>query len=245
MTAPQIHTSSTATAAPTIDLVTERYATPILSDSLTSLSQDWLSDATCRPPCWKGIVPGKTTADEAAAILKKIPFVAPETIKMGVSSLSSEGELNWGWRGRNVGLDGRAFFDGNTSNQPIHSLELLLPEKVFLRDVIAAYGEPTHLEARAAYDPSGRITSWLRVLYVNQGFGLAGEVPITIDSNMAFNSVFFFSPGMDSFTQLFPEYKSLPELIVPWQGPQSFEFYCRDEYDGKACRGEKQKTSSN
>ena len=114
MTVPQIHTSSTATVAPTIDLVTAKYATPVLSDTLTSLSQDWLSDATCRPPCWKGIVPGKTTADEAVAILKKIPFVAPGTIKMGVSSLSSEGELNWGWRGRNVGLDGRAFFEGNT-----------------------------------------------------------------------------------------------------------------------------------
>ncbi len=235
----QITSQVTSTpTVPVLELTPTSAVVPAPTLETVLWQENWLKGIPCRPPCWEGIVPGKTTVPQAVKILKELPFVSSETIVSGTSSFVAEGELSWGWRSRNVKLDGRAFFE-NTPNQTIRNLQLIFPTQIYLGDVIATYGEPTQVEARATYDPSGKITSWLNILYIPQGFGLTSDAPTPIEPNLHMISVFFFPPDMDNFAQLFPDYKSKPDLIVPWQGYQSFEFYCRDDDAGKACQGAK------
>ena len=108
-----------------------------------------------------------------------------------------------------------------------------------LKDVIQAYGQPTHVAVGAGYNEAGGVTSSIQIVYESQGFWIDTVSPRDIGPDLWLNYVQLFSPGINKFTQFFPEYKANPDLIVPWQGYQSFEFYCRDEYDGKACQGAK------
>jgi hypothetical protein len=230
---PQVVTNTPSIAFTT----TEEINTPTLSATPTPWQKNWLKGVPCQSPCWEGITPGETTLLQASDILKELPFVASDTIEMSISP--DLGEISWGWRNGNTHLEGRAFSDGNSSRQIIHSVWLLFTDEITLQDVIDIYGEPTHVVARAGYNPVGGVTSMLQILYSAQGFGITGNVPTKIEPSLHLNSVFFFSPGIDNFAQLFPEYKSNPNLIVAWQGYQSFEFYCRDDYEGKACQGVK------
>ncbi len=201
--------------------------------------ENWLKGIPCRPPCWEGITPGKTTASEVVQILKQIPYIIPESVTMGVSSLVPEiGDITWEWSGSRHDF-GRALFDGNTPQQTVREIGLPFTRPIFLKDFIQIYGQPTQVVVRAGCNPVGKVTSTIQIVYELQGFWINTISPRDIKPDSWIMSINLFSPGLDNFAQLFLDYKSKPDLIVPWQGYQSFEFYCRDDDAGKACQGAK------
>jgi hypothetical protein len=53
----------------------------------------------CAPPCWQGIRPGETTADEAVAILEVHPWVTDISISGYLSDGRQQGSISWRWNG--------------------------------------------------------------------------------------------------------------------------------------------------
>jgi hypothetical protein len=53
-----------------------------------------LDDLTCDVPCWKGIVVGETSKDEAIEILKQIPEIQKETLQLGSTDV-----IGWNYKG--------------------------------------------------------------------------------------------------------------------------------------------------
>jgi hypothetical protein len=197
--------------------------------------ENWLKGIPCRPPCWEQITPGKTTASETVEILKRIPYIVPDSITVTVSSLVPEiGDIGWKWTDSQepAGIS----FDGNTIRKTVRRVGLIFKQPILLKDVIQAYGQPTHVAVSAGHDQAGGVTSSIQIVFVPQGFWVNTISPRVIGPDLWLNYVQLFSPGIENFTESFSDYKSNPNLIVPWQGYQSFEFYCRDEYEGKACQ---------
>ncbi len=67
----------TPTLAPTVN--SKPSSTPTLVPATTAPTFSdwqarWLKGISCRPPCWEGIIPGKTTLEEAVKILEKSPL---------------------------------------------------------------------------------------------------------------------------------------------------------------------------
>jgi hypothetical protein len=232
----QVYSQATSTSiAPTLILTPTNAVVLASTPDSGRWQEDWLKGIPCRPPCWEQITPGKTNASEAVKILRQVSYISSDSVTISVSSLVPEiGEINWKWIGNQE--HGGASFDGNTTQQIVRRIGLGFSQRILLKDVIQAYGQPTHIAVRAGYEEPGSVASSIQIVYASQGFWIDTVSPRDIGPDLWLNSVSLFSPGIDNFAQLFPEYKDNPTLLVPWQGYQNFAFYCRDEYEGKACR---------
>lgn len=197
----------------------------------------WLKGVPCRAPCWEGITPGKTSATEAIEILKQSPLVA--YVQQGRYAPSSGlGDVSWDWINGDKG--GYANYPINTSAQIIGSIFPAFRQRYALRDVLQAYGEPSHILAQAKQGPdigSGIFYDvWL--VYLPQGLALTGGGATKPDlENMYLDRVIFYIPtreGLEANVWLAKEH---PEWVLPWQGFKGFDYYCRDETHGIECRG--------
>jgi hypothetical protein len=221
--------------APTFNLTPTNAVVLTAAYGSTMWQENWLKGNPCRPPCWEQITPGKTSASEAVKILERIPYIMSDSITTSVSSLVPEiGDISWEWSDSQepAGIS----FDSNIAQQTVRRIGLIFKQPFLLKDVIETYGQPTHVAASAGYNEAGGITTAVQIIFASQGFWVNTTAPRDIRPDLWLNYVQLFSPGIGNFAQFFPDYKSNPDLIVPWQGYQSFEFYCRDEYKGNACR---------
>jgi hypothetical protein len=124
---------------------------PTLSPPSDDWPSRWLRGIPCRPPCWEGITPGQTTSAEAADILQQSPIVTDIEIA-SVPLYPETGLIQWEWV--STGEDGGgALFDSQTPSSPIYLIYPDLPMWFTFDDVIRAYGEPTHVVARAVHGP--------------------------------------------------------------------------------------------
>ena len=199
----------------------------------------WLQGTPCRAPCWEGIRVGKTTATEMAAMLRHTAFVS--TAEIITSTVTPNiSEVDWTWSDDQLG--GRAFYNAQTFPHTINMIQVNYPTDFSLRDVIGAYGPPSHIIATASKggfvgesDPE-RLDYSLMIVYMQQGFILSANVegkPILNEDLRVIHPV-FFPPNEQGFTSLFPLHP--PEELVPWQGFKDFAFYCRDWDAGRICQ---------
>ena len=219
------NSNALATLAPTIIVPTKLPIT-------TEWAGRWLKGIPCRLPCWEGIIPGRTSATEAVDLLAKNPLVG--TVHTTANRLFPDREeVNWTWVDGSEG--GRAIFDAQTVSQTIYAIQPVLPTSFKLQDVIAAYGNPSHVIAAASRSPDfgGPISYDLSIIYLPLGLRLhtssSGE-PTTLNADTKFEDVTFSEPDRKELTA--PQ-----KFLVPWVGIKSFDFYCRDEENGNACRG--------
>lgn len=199
----------------------------------------WLKGIPCRPPCWEGITPGKTTPAEAVEILRSSPLVA--NAKMATDPLlSSLGYVIWDWVGGRAG--GEANYSTQALTQTLYIIGPYLSTSFRFQDVIQAYGEPSHILATAAHGPDigSGISYYLQLVYLPQGFALAagGSRKPALSEDMFLNGPSFFAPTTEGFIAAFGEAGIAAGLLTPWQGIRSFDFYCKDQENGSACRGE-------
>ncbi len=194
----------------------------------------WLRGVPCRPPCWEGVTPGQTNVLQAVEILKQAPIIAT-VIVTTTSTLSPIGHILWDWTAGGHG--GGADYRRQSSQQTIISIAPIFPTAFPLSDVIQVYGEPSHVVAEIRYPPdSGTAFYDLTFVYMSYGFALSTSglnymKPIPNES-IRLSSPIFFVPNNEGFTQAF----DIPfQVLVPWQGFKSFDFYCRDESTFEPC----------
>jgi hypothetical protein len=192
----------------------------------TDFYNPWLRGDPCAPPCWEGITPNETRLEHALELLNQHQFVKEigidvnedVTISFTSDSDSYEGTLSY-------------------QKEPPYTIErinLYLPP-VQLGELIAAYGEPSYVlvSTQSAPMPEGGPGSDPRiyhfgVVYPERGFLITYRDTISIHhiaSGQHLTDFLFFG---DSFQSLLDnELKSVwGGTLIPWQGYQSFEFYC-------------------
>jgi hypothetical protein len=153
---------------------------------------------------------------------------------MTTSRLTPEyGEINWDWVEGQGG--GRASFRADSPDRIVYSVSPHFPASFELRDVIQAFGEPSHVLAAASHGPDvgSSISYILWIVYQSQGLALrtTGRSKPVLGADMLLNHVVFFDPLDEGFI-------GPAEWLVPWQGIRDFESYCHDNESGRACRGE-------
>jgi hypothetical protein len=101
-----------------------------------------LDDPTCDVPCWKGIVVGETSQDEALQILEQIPEIQKESLE----SLS-QGSISWHYQGvREWG--GSLRFHENK----VIVFYSAFDSSISLKEFIKAFGEPSFVYVTSTDD---------------------------------------------------------------------------------------------
>lgn len=186
----------------------------------------WLEGVPCRAPCWEGITPGVTTREEALDLLGANQLV---DLPWYPSSRTSDW-IDWTW----VGIeDGGG--DLRTEDGTVSMILGALPQEVALRDVIGAYGEPSHIVAvrfmglhgegpfyilSLAWEPAG--------FALDTGF-LYHQEPLLNEDSPFLN--LYFSPSPEV---ILPALRGGTGALVPWEGFKDFAAYCRTEH-GNPC----------
>lgn len=222
---------------PTVPAVGGTNVEPASLSTKSPLVEDWpsrwLKGIPCRPPCWEGITPGRTTAAEAVEILKSNPLIA--TAERSTTTLFPElGYVEWNWVSGDKG--GEANYNAHTPTQTIYIIYPYFPWSPFrLSDVIEAYGEPSHVIGTASHSRTnlGEIEYILRIMYRPQGFMLLdySVVKPVLNADLSLRRIVFFAPTDEGFAAALAGASEHPDRLVPWQGFKDFDFYCR----GEAC----------
>ncbi len=235
---------TTLAITPTANL-TPKNTTISPSVSVGSIINDdwqyrWLKGIPCKPPCWEGITPGQTTADEAVKVLEQSPIIY--LAKKNPPKGFSRGSVVWDWvdgpqsKDSLGGWGGDALYELKTSSNFIIFIRPQYRETVKLEDVIKSYGEPSHIIALSIVntdDISKKFYS-LWVLYLPLGIALESynlDKP-NFTSQIILKSPIFFAANMSKFEELATVVPGA-ESMVPWQGFQSFDFYCQIKSCGK------------
>jgi hypothetical protein len=182
---------------------------------------NWLKGIPCSTPCWQGIMPGKTGAQEAYNMLRQSPQV---------QAVSEERE-SWSWKSGEYG--GRLEFSYKTFQPIVKSIQPEFYTDYRYADLINIFGEPTHATGIATANNTGTIVYSYTLVFMNKGLALQSNTQTRPSTErLFFRSITFFVPGKDGFKEAFADNRQ-PELLVPWQGDKGFEFYCRGAYGTK------------
>lgn len=190
----------------------------------------WLNNVVCRAPCWEGIIPGQTTAEEAVEILSQSPIAD----NVSVDENSRGGTVHWQWAGETI--TGQVSYDANDSLHLIHFISLSPSGRVLhLRDVIGVYGEPTSVYAYDSCGPdigSGRFYL-LGFIYMNDGLKIDTKIQPDhkpdLSPDLIIASVNFYDPDD-------PNYDLTSSLRVqPWQGYLDFYQYSGTTEESGKC----------
>lgn len=197
----------------------------------------WLKGIPCRPPCFEGIMPGRTTVEEALNLLRNNPLVSDVTTQ----STGNYGSVVWNWiyqRKNTIAnlYNAEALYDLKATNPTIVFIEPLFqsaPSK--LDDVIKAYGEPSHVIAGARLDYDHISENYLydlTIVFLSQGFAISTydvnalkKRPV-LDANLALDHLGFFTPDKVEAVSFLVVVNTNTKFLIPWQGYKSFEFYC-------------------
>ena len=234
---PQISYQATATLPAQVLSPSQTMPTLIAAATPDNWQSRWLQGIPCRPPCWEGITPGHTTAREALKVLNAGSLATGAVTK---TWNFRDGYVIWEWNDTLKG--GQARYDINSPTQTIYLIDPYLKTSFRLQDVIQSYGQPSHvaISARRNPDINSGFSYDVRIIYQAQGFILvkgATSKP-TLDVDIRFGTIFFFAPDERGYFAALGGVAEHLDWILPWQGLQSFDFYCRDEENGRACRGE-------
>lgn len=191
--------------------------------------QNWLAGVPCRAPCWEGITPGKTTFTELVPLLQNNPEI--EKINYYEPGDRLYNEITWDSLTQKNSF-GRVVYD--LSSTIVIKVDLAFPYTFTLGEVIAVYGEPSHVLAMAGrnVERPKEIDYRLTLFWQSQGLALSWSVPYPghtpkVDPNLIFHSVGFFEPttqGLEGFIALGNK-AQIPFLEV-WKGYTDFQKYC-------------------
>ncbi len=217
--------------------ISTQITTPVIKPTPEADWQNhWLRHIPCRAPCFEGITPGLTTASDAVNVLNA------SDVAINVKARSIPGEKNgavtWSWASPSYSLyynDALYLTDDEIITQIRPDLGTFK-----LGDIIKSYGQPTHVSARASFSsPLDREPDYtkgpdymLAFTWANDGFqvDIAARMafkPVLTDS-LSLNRIVFFDP---SHPPTYVQY----EDSKPWHGMTSFDDYCVDKWEGRAC----------
>lgn len=196
------------------------------------ITDDWLTDSNCYPPCWNGMIPGQTDIQSATRQLENQDFI-------GISERQEQrsGEIELSWRGRGVEY-GRALFSAETG--VLESILLVFYDDIRLEEITKYFGEPSQVEVSVATmeHEIGRINYYYTLYYASDGFSVSGRL-LELDSSaleLRYNSIneirFFVAPDpISSDISVLRRYSgSTNGRILSWEPNEDFGFYCRETY---------------
>lgn len=221
-----------------------------LDHTPSGFEKRWLQGIPCAPPCWEGITPGRSTLTEAVRLLQQSPAIQPQTVVFEPWGEDDEnrGSIKWQWRGSKFG--GHIYYYYFTQGEAIVTyiwpgLEAIpgADASFTLGEVIAAYGEPSHIHATGFYGRHGDGPFYTATFYYEK-HGLA------LESAGLYHSKPTLGPGLqlDRVTFLIepvqpqrPTFAGIPDDPdtgpQPWQGFKDFDVYCKDTSLGKNTTG--------
>lgn len=220
----------------------------------------WLQGIPCAPPCWEDITPGATTLTDAVQLLRRDRGIQPDSVLSRPSGQPEEhaGYIQWKWLGSDNG--GQMIYQGASSPATVTDI---WPElngipggdaSVSLGQVIAAYGEPSHIHATGFYGMHGDGPFYTATLYWEKR-GMALEPSVGYDGkphlgpDLRLDSITFSTnpvrPQRPTFAGMADDPSTGPQ---PWHGYQSFDVYCRNTSisakPGSPCPEERLSSSS-
>lgn len=195
----------------------------------------WLQGIPCAPPCWEGITPGRTTLTDAVRLLQESPAVQPQSVLFRPWGQPEEGlgYIEWRWRG-SEGNGGEISYDHAQGEAIVTDISPYLDISFTLGDVIAAYGEPTHIHATGFTGRHGDGPFYTATFYyekhgmVLESDGLHHGKP-SLGPDIKLDSVSFSTqpvrPLRPTFAAIADDPSTGPQ---PWQGFKDFDVYCRN-----------------
>lgn len=181
----------------------------------------WLQSIPCKPPCWEGITPGVSKEDEVRKLISSNLLISSAEVSM----LPKEPykTVTWYWVDGSFG--GELRYTKQTSNDDgvITYIHPSYPIPISFKEVIAAFGEPDTVIARAMDEGLPNLTLTFRVIYRKFGLILTHnsvDKKPEISANMVFQEVIFSNP-----TKKLPFEEGL-QVNKSWQGFKDFYFYC-------------------
>jgi hypothetical protein len=202
----------------------------------------WLAGIPCYLPCWEGIRPGQTAAKEALRLLEKVSFVK-EVKVLDTRDGIINGTASWKWQSTNgpYKTDGELQFINKEGTQIVGQIVIFYEKSFKLGEIIQSLGNPTYVSASLGIgEIATNIYAYTTKLYfVKYGFVLylSSKTKLLIDQDTLFNIVQInnYDPFGYNNSPSLPAVKDRQDLLVPWQGYNNFDFYCRAGYgqDGK------------
>jgi hypothetical protein len=203
----------------------------------------WLQGIPCRPPCWEGVTPGKTSPEEAVNILKQSPLIG--TVELSaVTKGDKNGFVSWNWKTPATNMlkggpeDGLLRYNLAPTPALIYGIETGL-SGYRLGEIIQAFGNPSHIIATSEPKASQGYQTFytLYVVYLDNGFILKAEYPQkpALDENVILGNLEFFKADIEGFEAIQAPSK---ELLVGWAGFKDFKYYCRALYVSTGKAGE-------
>jgi hypothetical protein len=192
----------------------------------------WLMGIPCRPPCWEGITPGTTLPDEAVMLLKQNPLFS----NVQQNESGAHGEIIWNLRDGTRG--GQLWYNIVGAQEIVYLIDPNLTVDFSLKDILAQYGEPSHVIAAAeTLSPPGQgIGRFLKLIYQPLGFAVSvAKIPTVLSPTMETVHPVFFVPNEPGRSAAIP---APPEFISPWQGFKEYASYCYDSEGGSACKNQ-------
>ena len=196
----------------------------------------WLQGVPCRAPCWEGITPGTTNAVDASQALRQSRVAT--NVMLATSELGPKySTITWDWATGIPGLSGgEASYDGTSADQVIQTIQLF-NAAYRLEDVMRSYGEPSDVVARVLNSPDQNDPASydINLIYRERGFLLFASGPDKPQPGPNLElRVIFFAPADEALALALGDLSQHAQWLVPWQGMQDFDFYCRDTA-GKVC----------
>jgi hypothetical protein len=183
----------------------------------------WLRGQPCRLPCYEGLTPGVTTAQEAFHSLRQHLFVDSVTLRRFPSE--GYGEIAWTWTNENIG--GRALFSLDDAER-LESIEPVGDLGVTLGDVIDVYGEPADV-ITTSFCASWGDERYFHLEFLNRSAGLYLRGPYKylqhVNAELPIDSIIIYDPHTP-WTRFDYNYPHKDDVAVSaWQGYQDFSFY--------------------
>jgi hypothetical protein len=223
------------TATPTPNL-----PTPIPSPTIPSDWQyRWLKKIPCSAPCVEGITPGKTTATEAIEILNQNPLAKNVKNNPNFGRGLNWGRISWDWI---IGLPSGGALYFTDSKEIVFNITPDFGIDYSLKVIMQSYGEPTYIIAiaRQTISENPKLCQEIRLVYISRGIALLSDcyTKFELNENTRIGKILFIIPTREGYETIDNTTKRHPDWLLPWQGFKGFDYYCRDEFNGKLCRGE-------
>lgn len=182
----------------------------LASCARTVIDRSLLTSDPCGPPCWQGIVPGTSPAEDAAQVLAGSAFVAPDSLRRqeldGKLAL-----LTWASSSGAEGINSMSF-----CNDRVWTVHLVLGYGLTAEEVIARFGEPEGMQIAGGSLPEDTSLS-VFLNYPDLGIRLEAAVPIELGELLPTTevvSVTYFDPEA-VFQDLCP---APIQNGLPWRG---------------------------
>jgi len=224
--------------------------TPTASSKSDSPALRWLKGTPCQAPCWEQLTPGSSTITDTTIRLSQLDSIA--NTQYAPEQNSDPALIAWQWK-KYANAGGSIYYYTKKppfANPPLNvilSISLAFDRPLTLQDVITTYGEPSHIQLAADYNPTLGLVYYFSVAYLDKGFLLQMQTndfsrkPI-LSSSTAFDYVIMFQPGTQGFDAAIEPFfpvRQPSQFLVAWEGfSTNINTYCRDirpDAPKKAC----------